>query len=462
MPVSPGAPVHIYQHPKGAKLGEAIGSVLNLNHTRIRYNANTEPGSSGSPCLNANLDLVALHHVGDPGNPLQPKPTYNQGIPIDRIRAFLEREGHVEVTTYEPPVEFEVIDPQLASVHGILELSVRRFGRVSVEQVLHKSIRPPLRSSLFDTNRDLAILEALMLAKKFALLTTVRQALENLFTGNANPSAIQSERVEVTDQTYTPLFLGDTDPFLDRRRVCELARRMLRDGSPTTLIVKGCARTGRSYLFHYFKHVRSKTKDFELYQISLRQLAVENPIVNGRRLASEINSWLRLNYPFRGASEPSEVFKIEPFANHLRDVLNGRGKQIVLFIDGFEVAAPTTDACGLIARLVELAEAGLGELRFVLVGFEFDILEEQGRMSAKTVTTQDFTEDDVAELFAAAFLYIQNMKPGFEFTHSDVAKATARVLVEGTLANRPNVERVGQICKRVCVELLVGSGVLAL
>ena len=51
------------------------------------------------------------------------------------------------------------------------------------------------------------------------------------------------------------------------------------------------------------------------------------------------------------------------------------------------------------------------------------------------------------------------MKPGFEFTRLDVAKARARVLVEGSLAERPNVERVGRICKRICDELFAINGI---
>src|SRR5207245_1159535 len=60
--------VFIVQHPKGSPLKLAIGNILsaNANRTRIRYDANTEKGSSGSPCFNVRLDPVAIHHAGDP------------------------------------------------------------------------------------------------------------------------------------------------------------------------------------------------------------------------------------------------------------------------------------------------------------------------------------------------------------------------------------------------------------
>jgi hypothetical protein len=77
----------ILQHPQGDPLQLAFGASvgLNANGTRLRYEVNTEPGSSGSPCLNANLDLVALHHAGDP-NWL---PRYNAGVPVTAIRDYL-------------------------------------------------------------------------------------------------------------------------------------------------------------------------------------------------------------------------------------------------------------------------------------------------------------------------------------------------------------------------------------
>ena len=43
----------------------------------------SKDGSSGSPCFNADLQLVALHHARDPQSP----PRWNQAIPMKKIRA---------------------------------------------------------------------------------------------------------------------------------------------------------------------------------------------------------------------------------------------------------------------------------------------------------------------------------------------------------------------------------------
>lgn len=97
----PDTPLLIVQHPKGAPLQLAIdtSAIISVNADRalVIYRTNTQPGSSGSPCFDANWQLVALHHSGDPD---YSTPKYNAGTPIDTIRASLVRSG-VEIS--KPP-----------------------------------------------------------------------------------------------------------------------------------------------------------------------------------------------------------------------------------------------------------------------------------------------------------------------------------------------------------------------
>jgi hypothetical protein len=81
----------ILQHPQDAPLKLAIGDSLglNANKTRLRHRVNTRRGSSGSPCLNARLEVVALHHAGDPNFDPGHRPEYNAAIPVAAILASL-------------------------------------------------------------------------------------------------------------------------------------------------------------------------------------------------------------------------------------------------------------------------------------------------------------------------------------------------------------------------------------
>jgi trypsin-like peptidase/effector-associated domain 1 (EAD1)-containing protein len=86
-------PIFIVQHPKGTPLALAIGIVLGMNEsgTRLRYDADTLNGSSGSGVFNQRLELAALHHAGDPTSKIRAQ--YNQGIPIGAIVTMLEGKG---------------------------------------------------------------------------------------------------------------------------------------------------------------------------------------------------------------------------------------------------------------------------------------------------------------------------------------------------------------------------------
>ena len=93
----PSTPLFIMQHPDAAPLKLAVdmsGVIgLNANATRLKYTVNTEGGSSGSPCFNADWKLVALHHSGDPNFDDTHNPEYNEGIPIDAIVNLLAARG---------------------------------------------------------------------------------------------------------------------------------------------------------------------------------------------------------------------------------------------------------------------------------------------------------------------------------------------------------------------------------
>lgn len=91
-PLTTGNQVFLLQHPKGEPLRLTIGAVKAFNgqkRTRMRYDANSKDGSSGSPCFNADLQLVALHHAYDPAFPRK----WNQAVPLDKIKNAWAKAG---------------------------------------------------------------------------------------------------------------------------------------------------------------------------------------------------------------------------------------------------------------------------------------------------------------------------------------------------------------------------------
>lgn len=94
---APGDVVFIAQHPQLEPLKLSVGTIIkaNDNATRVRYDASTEKGSSGSPCLDARLNVVALHHGGDPDYS-HLLAEFNQGIPITLILKRLNVGGFMK------------------------------------------------------------------------------------------------------------------------------------------------------------------------------------------------------------------------------------------------------------------------------------------------------------------------------------------------------------------------------
>lgn len=84
----------IIQHPNTQPMAMAFGNVLNVGEptdVRIRYDTDTQEGSSGSGVFNNKLELVALHHARDPYSNW--KIPYNQGIPIGKIVGQLKQKA---------------------------------------------------------------------------------------------------------------------------------------------------------------------------------------------------------------------------------------------------------------------------------------------------------------------------------------------------------------------------------
>jgi hypothetical protein len=98
----------VLQHPDRKPMQLAIGEIEEVMGTgiRVRHDASTLPGSSGSPCFNPDLDVVALHHAGDPLYDVF-HGRYNQAIPMAPIIADLQARGVEPFWEQEPPATQE-------------------------------------------------------------------------------------------------------------------------------------------------------------------------------------------------------------------------------------------------------------------------------------------------------------------------------------------------------------------
>jgi hypothetical protein len=116
-----GSPLFIWQHPAvpesmaTSKLvvmpqKVADGAVLSIldGGLRLRHDVKTLHGSSGAACFDANFDLVALHHAGDPKLDANRLGKWNQAVPIKAIVAYLKLE-HSDLIGVVPPAPVRVL-----------------------------------------------------------------------------------------------------------------------------------------------------------------------------------------------------------------------------------------------------------------------------------------------------------------------------------------------------------------
>jgi len=84
-----GQDLMIIQHPDGEHASLGLGRFIDMDGEgrRLRYDANTLSGSSGSPVLDTHGKVIGIHHAGDPATTMV---AFNQAIPINLVRAHIE------------------------------------------------------------------------------------------------------------------------------------------------------------------------------------------------------------------------------------------------------------------------------------------------------------------------------------------------------------------------------------
>jgi hypothetical protein len=93
--VEPSESLFILQHPNGEELRLAVGSVARQEGDKgeVSYTTSTDRGSSGSPCFDTRLDIVALHYWGSK--------ELNRGKLISAILDDLKAKNRLELLTGE-------------------------------------------------------------------------------------------------------------------------------------------------------------------------------------------------------------------------------------------------------------------------------------------------------------------------------------------------------------------------
>jgi hypothetical protein len=100
--VDRGQPLFLFHHPQGTDLRLSSGSVVDLpTANRLRYEADTAPGSSGAPLFNEQFQLLGLHE----GRLFGGSPNLKFGLRAQAMAAILRAKGRPLHPWTEPEPE---------------------------------------------------------------------------------------------------------------------------------------------------------------------------------------------------------------------------------------------------------------------------------------------------------------------------------------------------------------------
>ena len=115
--------ITILQHPQGLPQNFAMNvfRAQDPTTTRIWYDTNTDNGSSGSPCFDRNLELVAFHNAGRPKQFQGDTELCNQGVRIDHVISALPADV-TSASRNPPPADVKLwsLSPNLAAPRPVL------------------------------------------------------------------------------------------------------------------------------------------------------------------------------------------------------------------------------------------------------------------------------------------------------------------------------------------------------
>lgn len=428
----PGHKLIIYQHPGGDLLREAVGqflspSVFNASDSRFRYTTNTETGSSGAPCFNSEWKLVGIHHYGDPINPVA---AYNQGIPIDKIRARLEADG-VAIQAYADKIGSgresirDTIGPGFEAVTAS-NLDLDEFSKIA-ERVVRKL---PQAEGKSDQERIKLILkEALRRGKLKQLLESAEHELPN---DAALHQLIQSFKEVHKDPCETILLKGYR-LFFNRKNFRNAIRRLDEPTEPQTVYIQGEPKSGHSQTFWYLHYLKENSDLLdELVLLDLREISQEEEISEGKLFFTRpVVAGLIFKALGLPEEEWDDEYKSRDFCNALIGAMKNETRRFALVLDGFRHAGSMTEnlVYDMIQMMVKKVDRELSNFHIFLVDFQSD-LDPEVQHHITTDELEVISQDELLDGIQALYEMREKKFPGRTYTEDDIARTYLEITRE--------------------------------
>lgn len=202
----PDDPVFIVQHPLAEPMMLAIGKVLGQDPggSRLRYDADTENGSSGSGVFDQKLRLIALHHAGDPKAKTR-FADFNEGIQIGKIAARLAGKVDLSVNDTKPKPEVNPAKP----AETLAGHDVQTAGAGPTRQQPGVDLRLEVMGNQ-ENHRKIRIVPALLIA--VPVLAVVSAIFLHFSQVRLPPNWVEVPDTEIHRNVTARLSITATDP----------------------------------------------------------------------------------------------------------------------------------------------------------------------------------------------------------------------------------------------------------
>lgn len=412
----PGQGLMIVQHPSGDPLQLAFEADailrVNENGTRVRYRTNTLGGSSGSPCFNTRMELVALHHGGDPAHPGYAQ--FNQGIPIARICELLRARGHGDVLSAGSAATQGDSDSSAST--GLAAVGVASAADISDRAAASQ----PSRQRRPDPAR------------------------------RRGPTGWYSE----PDEPYRAYLVG-RGGFVDRAPYRASLRAMHDDYGEKVLCITGEPQSGKSFSWFLLKHFADKS-DAEAIKIDMRRwpggptpadvVAYIAPTLD-IDIDIDIGSGPAVGSGAVAGGNPAVASGYDRHAQATRQrmqlvrwligKLNTRARRCWLFFDHIDADTVRPETRELLFDLGRAADEGEADLRVVLVGLEQDRLDESLRYVAREDRPLGVTLSDVE-----SYLIELGRHLGVSVALEEARISAQKIYADGTVARMRGLPRM--------------------
>ena len=219
------------------------------------------------------------------------------------------------------------------------------------------------------------------------------------------PDIIDAEVQEGNDSNFFPqgLFFN-TLPLVNQDKIKFAMNGMNQalGNGPSPILIQGDRFTGKSYSFHYLRHLATQSKS-NLMKLDMRELRLSDPDNKPYDFVKQIFSKIGLTPPHKNSSEQS-ARAASVYSDDFSDKISTLDKPVTLFVDHFEPEERPSGSLDLLVGIMRRIRDGeITNLNLVITGLKKSELESDIRGYIDEWPSEQLNQDHLVSYFGKCF-----------------------------------------------------------